>query len=233
MTPREAELLPFIRTRGHWEVVIRPAKFVQHRLERLELFELVAKASIDIRGWDLPHIDRHEQPHIDAEWTGQTVDWEHMRQLWRVYRSGQFVWISGIPHEWRDRSGVWRAQRDWEPNTVLGVSDTIGTLTEVFEFAARLSQTKVGDDAMVISIGLKRMENRLLVTDSWNRAPMRGGYRASVPEIRIERSTSRGELVARGRAMGIECAEEVFSFFGWKPAAQIVSDVQREVLERR
>jgi hypothetical protein len=54
-----------------------------------------------------------------------------------------------------------------------------------------------------------------------------------VPEILIKRSLPRAELVARGRTIAIEYAEEIFSFFGWKPAAQIVADVQRQVFERR
>jgi hypothetical protein len=39
--------------------------------------------------------------------------------------------------------------------------------------------------------------------------------------------------MARTREIAAECSEEVFSYFGWKPAAQIVSDVQREIFDRR
>jgi hypothetical protein len=37
----------------------------------------------------------------------------------------------------------------------------------------------------------------------------------------------------RALAPAAERSEEVFSYFGWKPAAQIVSDVQREIFDHR
>src|SRR5260370_24671152 len=98
-----------------------------------------------------------------------------MLQIWRVYRSGQFLWVSGSPDDGRDRSGLWRVSSDWAANAVLGIGDTIATMTEIYEFASRFSQTRAGDDAMTISVTLKNMENRLLMTDSPDRAPMRGG----------------------------------------------------------
>lgn len=233
MTPREEQLLVLIRQRGYWKVVIRPTTFIEHRLERLELFPIVSNASVQLRGWDFPHVDPNEQPHIDAEWVGQIVDWEHAIELWRMYRSGQLLSVSGIFSEWRDRSNWWPPTQGWRPNAVLGVNETIARMTEVLEFAARLSQTKAGDDSMVVEITFANMSNRLLVTDSPNRLPLRGGYRSSVNQIDITRTVTRTELVGQARALAGECSEEVFSYFGWKPAAQIVSDVQGEVFNRR
>ena len=62
---------------------------------------------------------------------------------------------------------------------------------------------------------------------------LRGGYRSGVPSIEIARTVARAELMARTREIAAACSEEVFSYFGWKPAAQIVSDVQREIFDRR
>lgn len=232
MTPSEGQLLALIRTRGYWKVIVRPATFVEHRLERLELFPVASGASVQLRGWDFPHIDTNEQPHIDAEWAGQVVDWQHALELWRLYRSGQLLSISGIFSEWRDRSSFWPATSGWVPNAFLGVGETIARLTEILEFAARLSQTKAGDLSMVVDVTFENMKNRLLVGDSPNRAPLRGGYRSGVESIRITRTVARTELIPRARALAGECSEELFSYFGWKPAAQIVSDIQGEALDR-
>jgi hypothetical protein len=233
MTPREDQVFALIRTRGYWKVIVRPATFVEHRLERLELFQTVADTSVQLRGWDFPHVDPNELPHIEAEWAGQTVDWEHALELWRLYRSGQLLSIAGIFSEWRDRSGFWPATQGWAANAVLGINETIARMTEVFEFASRLSRSKAGDDSMVVEVMCENMANRLLVTDSPNRMPLRGGYRSAVASINVSRTVARAELVARTRAIAGECAEEVFSYFGWKPAPQIVSDVQREVFDHR
>jgi hypothetical protein len=233
MTPREDQLMALIRTRGYWKVIIRPAAFAEHRLERLELFPLMSDASVQLRGWDFPHIDSNEQPHIDAEWAGQVVDWEHSLELWRLYRSGQFLSIAGIFSEWRDRSNFWPPNPGWAPNAVLGINETVARITEVFELAARLSQTKAGDGSMVVAVTFLNVANRILVTDSPNRMPLRGGYRSAVESIDVTRTVARAELIGRTRALAGESSEEVFSYFGWKPAGQIVSDVQREIFDRR
>src|SRR5438552_1882314 len=101
----EAELLAKIKTRGYIDVAIRPATFVEERVGRADLFDVVNKCKVSLRGWDFPHINRNDDPHIDIDWVGQSYQWEHQLELWRLYRSGQFVSISGIPNEWRDESG--------------------------------------------------------------------------------------------------------------------------------
>jgi hypothetical protein len=85
---------------------------------------------------------------------------------------------------------------------------------------------------MILAITLKNMQDRVLITDSPRRMPSRGGYRAGVPEIAVNRAIPRLELVGRARSIA-ELADEVFSFLGWKPATGIVADIQRAIFERR
>jgi hypothetical protein len=233
MTPKEKQLFGLIQKRGYWEVVVRPATFDEHRLERSELFKTVADTSVELRGWDFPHIDPNDPPHIDTDWAGQIVDWDQFLELWRMYRSGQLLSISGISSEWRDRSDLSPPTKGWAANAVLGITETIARMTEVFEFASRLSQTRAGHESMVVDVRFVNMADRLLVTDSPHRMRLLGEYRANVTSINISRTVARPELIARARGLAGDCSEEVFSYFGWKPAAQIVSDIQREIFGRR
>jgi hypothetical protein len=225
----EREVLATIRTRGHWEVVVRPTEFTRDRIDRTQLAEVVTQSRVQLRGWDFPHVDEQAQMVRHSEWVGQTTSWEHMIETWRMYRSGQFVSISGIPHEWRDRSGFWPATKGWQPNTTLGTLEVVGRLTEVTEFAARLSQTPAGNDTMKLVVRLGKMSGRILWGDSPRRAPLSMHYKVSDDVITVEQSVRRIDLVANPKALAVAMSEEVFSHFGWKPAPLITADMQKEI----
>lgn len=225
----ETELLAQIQTRGYVHVVIHPTRFVEVRLAREKLFEVVQKCSVSFRGWDYPHIDS-EPPHIDHDWVGQSYRWEHQLELWRFYRSGQFVSVSGLPYEWRDRSGFWPTDASWKPNSVLGMMEVVATSTEAVEFASRLSQTDAGGDQMKVSVRLEKMNGRLLFVDSPRRASLFREYRASVDSIPVEVELGRSELVARSREVALELSREVFSYFGFSAEPRLLADMQREFI---
>lgn len=233
MTPAETELIATIKTRGYWRVVIRPSRFVDERVGRAELANLVSRCSVDLRGWDFPHINTTQQAHIDADWAGQTDEWEHNLELWRLYRSGQFVSITGLPYDWRDRSGFWPPHDGWAHGTHLSVNHVIARFTEIADFAARLSQTPAGDEQLVLTTELHGMRDRLLMWESARRLPMRPFYRAGVPAIVVTRSVPRADLIARGRELALLQAEELFTYFGWTPGTQVLTDFQREVVGGR
>jgi hypothetical protein len=224
-------LLAEIKSRGHWHVVIRPVEFLAELLERLEIGDIVDGCAVNLRGWDYPHVGHEEPRHIDVDWVGQATRWEHHREFWRMYRSGQFVSVSGIPYDWRDQSGWWPADDKWAANKLLGVKEVIARLTEVTESASRLCQTKAGSKTMKIKVSLGRMQGRALFVDSSRRSGLSMNYRAAVETIPVERVVSCVELVQNGRGLATALAEEVFSFFGWKPAPNIAADVQNEFLK--
>jgi len=80
------------------------------------------------------------------DWIGQEPEWEQYLELWRFYQSGQFVDFMGLDEDWRDQSKLWPPPGDWKPCLFLDVEETVFQLTEIFEFAARLSLTEAGDE---------------------------------------------------------------------------------------
>src|SRR3989337_3033873 len=106
-------LLEKIKSRGYWRVVIRPGRFVEKRIRDITvLYPIIQKTTVELRGWDFPHVDPHINPHIDVDWVGQESEWEEFLEIWRFYRSGQFVDLAGIPEDWRDQSKLWPAGKD-------------------------------------------------------------------------------------------------------------------------
>ncbi len=223
-------LLAEIRTRGHWQVIVRPSTFTLNRiLDIADLFPLVQHASVQLRGWDFPHVNPNSDRTIDVDWVGQETRWEHNLELWRVYRSGQFVHFSGFWDDWRDRSGWLPPEEGWAPRLRFGIGDAIFRFTEVFEFAARIAMTSAGDDAMHVEIRVKDLAGRALYVDSPNRLPLRERAVARVSEFPFSLDLSRTELVAKSRELALDGVAEVFKRFDWNPPRTSLKTWQSEL----
>lgn len=216
MTP----VLQKIRSRGFWQVLIRPVRYKPDRIQFTTLLPLIQKTSIQLRGWDFPHIDTHNPIHKDVRWIGQECDWGHFLESWRFYRSGQFFYSGGIWQDWRDQSDLWPAEKDWKPGTVLGVADTVFHFSEIFEFAARLALTDAGDDFVHIEVKLTGLKNRSLRNDD----PLRMGfvhhYKTSIDEFPSIIDVSRTELIADPNSLALRHVQELFARFGWEPSLE-------------
>ncbi|MGH7807080.1 MAG: hypothetical protein ACRENT_03215, partial [Thermodesulfobacteriota bacterium] len=177
-------ILDKIRSRGYWRVVIYPTRFIKDRISPITvLYPLVEKTSVQLRGWDFPHVDRKQDPHIDLDWISQEVDWNHSVEVWRFYQSGQFIHYAGIGSDWRDQSGLWPADKGWTPGALLGIVHTVFRFTEIFEFASRLALTDAGDEQMHIEVTLSGLQGRKLFVDSERREPFFSDYKASIKEL--------------------------------------------------
>lgn len=223
-------LLEKIKSRGHWQTVIRPMKFVGKRIRDIRaLYPILEKTSVHLRGWDFPHLDRHANLHIDVDWIGQESEWEHHLEVWRFYQSGQFMDIAGIPHDWRDQSGFWPADEKGGPGRRMSVGDALFRFTEIFEFAARLSLTEAGDDQMNVRITLVGLQDRSLVVEDPRRAPLFADYKASLDEFPYEVELARTDLAADPREFALKAAIELFLRFGWEAREDVLREYQAEL----
>jgi len=226
-----SSLLDKINSRGYWRVVIRPQTFVEKRISQItELYPIVQNTSVELRGWDFPHLDPHTQTHIDIDWIGQESEWEIFLEIWRFYQSGQFIDIAGMHEDWYDqRHSIPAAFGDWRPGLILGIGNTLFRFTEIFEFAARLAMTQAGDDTMHIEITVSNLAGRKLWVDSPSRMPMLHDYTASIRELPYQIELSRTELIAAPRELALKPAIELFRRFGWNPSRDILRDHQKEL----
>ncbi len=220
-----------IRSRGYWRVVIRPQPFVEKRISQItELYPILQNTSVQLRGWDFPHLDPHIQTRVDIDWIGQESDWEHFLEIWRFYQSGQFIDITGMDEDWYDqRHSIPAALGDWRPGSILGIGNTLFRFTEIFEFASRLAMTQAGDDIMRVEITVSNLEGRKLWVDSSSRMPIRYDYVASISEFPYQIELSRSELIAAPRELALKPAIELFRRFGWDPSQDMLRDHQKEL----
>jgi hypothetical protein len=228
-----SELLEKIRSRGHWRVVIRPGTFNKERVPNIAaLYPILQKTSVQLRGWDFPHLDTQTKLHIDKDWIGQEIDWQQYLELWRFYQSGQFVHFSAMAEDWfHEFFGPLEPGYD-QPGLLLSVERTVFRFTEIFEFASRLALTEAGDAQMHLEIGLVGINNRCLWVNAQRRMPFDSDYKASIRELPYQVNVSHIELISAASELALRPAVELFQRFGWDPSLEMLRDIQAELLHR-
>ena len=231
-----SELLNKIRLRGHWQVVIRPHTFDEQRIPDLsDLYPILQRCSVQLRGWNFPHLDYRTPPHRDIDWIGQEFRGEehHYLELWRFYQSGQFIHIAGIRSDWYDQSHLRPPANGRIPGAILDIGDTVYRFTEIFEFAARLAFTEASDDFMHVGITISGLKGRVLKGEGpdggWNAT----SCRAEITEYPYSVNVPRTELIARPNELALEAAGELFKRFNWDPAPGILRGWQEQLQQLR
>lgn len=227
-----SELLDKIRSRGYWDVVIRPEAYEERRVAYSQLDEIIVAAGVRMRGWPVPFVEHREQPMRGGNWIGQDVDARAVGhyEAWRFYTSGQFNHLRAVGVDWRHSAEISPAPpRD---EKVIEVWEILFYLTEVFELAARLALGPAGDKTMTIDVGLLGLGGRGLIVGQRSRAEFFQPYRTSQDGLRQRVTVSREDLVAKPREQAVGMAREFFVRFGWKPARDQLAEHQRELTDR-
>jgi hypothetical protein len=218
-----------IRSRGSWTVRIRPGEYKEGRVTKLgDLEEAVRTCAVELRGWDFPHFDYKVAPTRTPDFVEQQLDWEQYVEIWRAYKSGQFISITAIYGDWRDQSKSWPPTPEWHHGDVLSVEDTIFRFAEIFEFAARWAKAVSVGEEMVVGCSIQGLQNRVLAL-SPRRHGFSNGPRCSTPTWSWSKRFPTAVLFSAPRDHAIEPAIHLFELFGWDVAREVIRDIQHEL----
>jgi len=214
--PTVKETVEKIKSQGFWEVIIRPLKFKNDRIESLgECSGLVLENKVRLRGWDYPHISSKYGIKSGVDWVENLTDWADHKEYWRMYRSAQFFHLFGCWEDWWGEVRIfWSQQSYTTPGYALSIMCTLYTLTEIYEFVARLAKRKVFDDFLKVSITLNGTKNRRLVTLDANRS-LNDNYICAIESIPLSRTASVEEIIGKNNEFALDDTVSVFERFNW------------------
>ncbi len=223
-------ILDKIHKHGYWRVIIRPARFINNRIEYSELLPLLQKASVSqYRSMEFPHVPLYEPEasgiHKDVDWIGYEFEFLNFIEAWRFYTSGQFADRSAMWLDWRDLAG-WGVPPNWEPGMGLGITETVLRFSEIFDLASRLSLTSAGDEQMHIEIHVCNLSGRKLINDNPARAPLFQAYKTTILEFPVVRDLPKAHLIAKHRELALQASKDLFSRFGWNPSTELLQSIQ-------
>ncbi len=221
-------LLDKIHQHAYWRVVIRPTQFNPREITSLGTCERIVRSSqVVLRGWDYPWVEKIQ---VGQDWIESYCDSDIVSRYesWRFFLSGQFVHHFTVDEEFHGLN--WTPS----PDRYLSVLNCLYTVTEIFEFAARLAQHGILRPAAEVSIRLYGMQNRQLTHERLEQAMVFGGYFSRMDEIAHDVAIPASQLLGSTADLALDGATAIFERFGWlNPPRDQLTEEQRKLLERR
>jgi len=223
-----------IKTRGYWEVNIRPIEFLNNRIESLGVCkEIVRELSVRFRGWDYPHYDSNNPPVSGIDYVEQNLDWQDKLEFWRYYQSGQFVHYFGMWEDWQDQRNLWGPGIPNKPGEILSIIGTVYHFTEIYEFASRLALKGYLGKECKISISLHSTNNRTLAMLDPSRL-MFNNYKSALEIIPHDVILTSENLISQSAELALDHIVWVFQRFNWDNVSRSVfQEDQRKLIEHR
>ena len=167
------ETLREIKSKGHWRVVIRPFPYKGRVPSVTDLQGILQRTSVQIRGgWDFPHVERSRRPRVGTDYIEQAVNLEggdlpDIKEFWRFYQSGQFIYFGGFLLDWTRSTRSWTEQPPVDPcrHPLLSAGDIVCRYAEFMEFASALSLSEAGSSRIGVEIIPTRLAGRVLWLD--------------------------------------------------------------------
>jgi len=220
------DFVDLIKSTGYTRVVIRPTDKPEE-LTVSAARDLVQKSSVSLRGWDYPHISHRNDANGGSEtfstFAQDWCNWQHHREFWRMYKSGQFLHYKALREDLQDD--------DRKPTgLVFAISSFSYTATEVMEFAYRLFRHGLYQHGADVQLTIGRSRGRQLWVDD----PMRMGFSTprvtSSETIEVARTLTRSDFeTTTPSAPALSMILEVFEAFGWQASPEQISRTQKEL----
>ena len=215
------ETLRQIKSKGYWKVVLRPFPHKERVPNITDLEGILQRSTVQLRGgWDFPHVDRSRRPRFGTDYIEQAVnlegggDFPDIKEFWRFYQSGQFIYFGAFLLDWTRSTSSWTQQPPADPcrQPLLGAGDIVCRYAEFMEFASALSLSEAGSSRIGVEITPTRLCGRVLWLDhshpipTWEEPPTDGFPKGQ--------EFPRDELVAGTRSIGLAWARELVRRFG-------------------
>ncbi len=225
---------------------MRPLPYEPERIPSLSAcFDLIQATKLSLRGWDYPHLSQKpNQRGTGNRWIAAWSDFMNHIEYWRIYQSAQFLHLSAVREavqpQWRaqlrhaaESHGSYRTDVDWDKVPgYFSLLNFLYTVTEIFEFAARLAQRGVYPGELAVTVELKNVKGFVLTPDldrAWS-----GVCAASEADIGRTWQQESRELVSGSAEAAMQASVWFFERLGWlDPAVQVLQRDQEKFLTGR
>lgn len=158
-------ILNKIKQEPHWRVLFRPTEEVS--IPSLgDCIAIVEKNLVSLRGWNYPHLSRDgKKREHDNNYFASWADLSSY-EYWRLYLSGQFIHLFRVEeycnteyaNQLKSNINIYlsNSERNELKNIkgFISITNVIYKMTEIFEFARRLSNTEYFKSSIEIEISL-------------------------------------------------------------------------------
>jgi hypothetical protein len=223
-----------IKQRGYWRITIRPATHLPKRIAKLtDLRAIIDENTVSFRGWSFPHVGKRaiegkEPVEIYDGYIEGSSSWEAFIESFRFYQSGQFIDYRAFADDWQEERKQLSRDTNDPPGSRFSVGEAVYQLTEIYEFAARLSKSPAGDDRMECEVRIENLKGRRLTVDGrW--MPFIADHIAAASQFERKDMLARPDLLGRASELAIDVAMDLFQLFGWDADRRNLKSFQEEM----
>lgn len=230
----EKDILEQIKSKGYWKIIIRPKSFKEDRISDLQLEEMVKDSQVTYRGWYYPHIynkgDRFGYSFLSNNYFASGVEYQGHIEVWRMYKSGQFVHYLGLYEDWFPALQT--------SGKVLEIIMALYTVTEVFTFIKNMIRNELTNDDIELSIELNDVNDRTLWFYSVPYRPLRflhESYQCQMDNpIKISKQIKINQILSDCESLAMETTIELFRRFNWKSTeiGQVLRKDQEDLINK-
>lgn len=239
---RFRDTLDKLRERGYWRVDIHPATVQEGLIPSLAMCEKIMQTAVVlVRGWDYPHVpavndEKKQEMYRKAALVESWVDSGCLKEVWRLYQTGQFVHLFAMHEDWYGDDPWFAGSRyaGIEPRSILDMPGAVYRATEVFLLLRNLAAAVPYDTGVSVEVALHGTRGRILAAPDNTRVPFVRRYECHEEKIPLPNPL---ELPGHGpdtvEENAVVALRSLFELFGWDPSEQsLVSDIRR-LMERR
>lgn len=203
-----------------WRVNFIPLDYEEELIPSLkECLEIVRKTKLSLRGWDYPHISTENQLIYGNNWMASWEDFLGHKAYWRFYQSGQFIHLFAVKEEadirYKEHIRSQMFRMDWTKIPgFISILNFIYTMTEIFEFAARLCEKSVYKGSITINIRIQGIKGFILLSTDWDRE-IDNIYQASSDILKHAWSIDTDVLIADSLNQSLNAISWFLERFGW------------------
>jgi hypothetical protein len=237
------DTLSKIKTRGYWKIILEPISSLNPLFSHpSDAEKVVNESSVQLRGWDYPHIPRRvdvgEMSEILKNRTNSAVDWNHYKEAWTVFNSGQFVHVFGLREDWFDQSGWIKETSNLHKIPPMTVLDFVGvslTLTEVMLFIKNMVSSVDYGNVVKIKVSVMNGANRDLTVIDPGRLPIFREYKTSSNElVALNKDIPVSKIKNEWKEIAFEGIVHLLKFFkDFEPPENVIREDQLRLIERR
>jgi hypothetical protein len=206
----------------HWRVNFRPDQFNEELIPSLgNCLEIIQKTKLSLRGWDYPHLGRESQREYGNNWISSWSDFMGHNEYWRFFQSGQFIHLFSVreatEQDFKNHVKSLYPKIDW--GTIpgfLSILNFVYTVTEIFEFAARLCESGLYEGGLTIDIRIKGIKGFILIFTDGDR-DVDAYYSAGTNELGRSWNIETSVLIAESSKHALDAIAWFFERFGWLP----------------
>lgn len=237
----KTNLVEEIKSRGYWRINFQPLSSDVKILTLADIRSTVESCSVEIRGWDYPHIPRRDDDDTGIEYKDNFIqgwiDWANHKEFWRMYKSEQYLHYLSIREDWLGKGGSPEDSSQVSGSNIvyeggfIYVKGLNWQICEVFEFLSRLKDKGIYQNGVMVSIKLMNTAKRqLMVSD--DQVPFMFPKKTSASELVFEMVYDLNQI-SFVRENAAQATKDFYDKFGWNPSDDIIKSYQDEFFNLR